>query len=78
MDVTDEDAVKEGAKRIEGMDGKLDILVNKCIYNILVRPPPHTNAFVVPELLGPFAILISSRRNIRQVIPLNPRRSKIG
>ncbi|SJL03217.1 related to dehydrogenases with different specificities (related to short-chain alcohol dehydrogenases) [Armillaria ostoyae] len=28
MDVTDEAAVKEGAKRIEGIDGKLDILVN--------------------------------------------------
>ncbi|SJL05161.1 uncharacterized protein ARMOST_08534 [Armillaria ostoyae] len=28
MDVTDEESVKAGAKRIEGVDGKLDILVN--------------------------------------------------
>ncbi len=31
MDVTDEESVKAGAKHIEGIDGKLDILVNKFV-----------------------------------------------
>ncbi len=31
MDVTDEEAVKAGAKHIENIDGKLDILVNKFV-----------------------------------------------
>ncbi len=42
MDVTDEAAVKEGVKRIEGVDGKLDILVNKCIYITSSSALPHT------------------------------------
>ena len=32
MDVTDEESVKAGAKHIEGVDGKLDILVNKSVH----------------------------------------------
>ncbi len=32
MDVTDEESVKVGAKHIEGIDGKLDILVNKFVH----------------------------------------------
>ncbi|PBK72073.1 NAD(P)-binding protein [Armillaria solidipes] len=39
MDVTDEEDVKAGAKHIEEIDGKLDILVNKFVY--------------VPDMLGP-------------------------
>ncbi len=31
MDVTDEEDVKAGAKHIENIDGKLDILVNKFV-----------------------------------------------
>ncbi len=31
MDVPDEESVKAGVKHIEGIDGKLDILVNKFV-----------------------------------------------
>ncbi len=36
MDVTDEEGVKAGAKYIEGIDGKLDILVNKSVNDTLI------------------------------------------
>ncbi|KAK0438954.1 hypothetical protein EV421DRAFT_2021033 [Armillaria borealis] len=41
MDVTDEEEVKAGAKHIEEIDGKLDILVNKFVrYGTLGSLPP--------------------------------------
>jgi NAD(P)-dependent dehydrogenase (short-subunit alcohol dehydrogenase family) len=33
MDVTEEESLKAGAQHIEGIDGKLDILVNKLVYD---------------------------------------------
>ncbi len=47
MNVTDEEAVKAGAKHIENIDGKLDILVNKFVYHhsgppFIVYQPFHS------------------------------------
>ncbi|KAK0197857.1 hypothetical protein F5146DRAFT_921315 [Armillaria mellea] len=53
MDVTNEESLKAGAQHIAGIDGKLDILVNKLVYDGLGHP--WTNLFVVPDLPDPFA-----------------------
>ncbi len=36
MDVTEEESLKAGAKYIEGIDGKLDILVNKLVFMMML------------------------------------------
>ncbi|KAK0446579.1 uncharacterized protein EV420DRAFT_1276524 [Desarmillaria tabescens] len=40
MDVTNEENIKAGAQHIEGIDGKVDILVNKSAYNTPSSTPP--------------------------------------
>lgn len=65
MDVTDEESVKAGAKHIEGIDDKLDILVNKFVhdtFDAFLRTPI---SFVAPDLPPPFATLTSSRKKTR-------------
>ncbi len=83
MNVTDEEDVKAGAKHIEDIDGKLDILVNKFVYGTLSSLPPYANLSVVPDLLGPairqvVMTQILPRRNTPQRILLNPKQYKTG
>ncbi|KAK0446575.1 uncharacterized protein EV420DRAFT_896729 [Desarmillaria tabescens] len=42
MDATDEESVKAGAKHIEEIDGKLDILVNNAVFAGSLRDPDFT------------------------------------
>ncbi len=83
MNVTDEEDVKAGAKHIEDIDGKLDILVNKFVYGTLGSLPPYANLSVVPDLLGPairqvVMTQISPRRNTLQKILLHPKQYRTG
>ncbi|KAK0438990.1 hypothetical protein EV421DRAFT_1906324 [Armillaria borealis] len=70
MDVTEEESLKAGAQHIEGIDGKLDILVNKLVYD--PPGPPYTNLFVVPDSPDPFATQTLSRRNSQLADPFEP------
>ncbi|KAK0232652.1 hypothetical protein IW262DRAFT_1258289 [Armillaria fumosa] len=61
MDVTDEESLKTGAKHIEVIDGKLDILVNKLVYD--APASPCTDIFTVLDSADPFATQTLSRKN---------------
>ncbi|SJL11715.1 related to tropinone reductase [Armillaria ostoyae] len=52
MDVTDEESVEAGAKHIEGIDGKLDILVNKFV-NMPDLPPPFAKKYAAEDIFEP-------------------------
>ncbi|KAK0506727.1 hypothetical protein EDD18DRAFT_43222 [Armillaria luteobubalina] len=53
MDVTNEDTVKECAKHIENIDGKLDILVNKFVCRHFGSPSPRANIFSAGIVASP-------------------------
>ncbi|KAK0506696.1 short-chain dehydrogenase [Armillaria luteobubalina] len=61
MDVTNEESLKTGTKHIEVNDGKLDILVNKLVYDAPASPYP--DIFVVPDSADPFATQTLSQKN---------------
>ncbi|KAK0446567.1 short-chain dehydrogenase [Desarmillaria tabescens] len=52
MDVTDEESIKAGAKHIEEIDGKLNILVNKFVCGYLHSSRSYTDAFLAPDAHG--------------------------
>ncbi len=39
-------------QHIEGIDGKLDILVNKSVYDAHGSPPPYTKLFLAPASIA--------------------------
>ncbi|KAK0442259.1 uncharacterized protein EV420DRAFT_1578675 [Desarmillaria tabescens] len=53
MDVTDEESVKAGAKHIEGIDGKLDILINNAGFASSLRDPDFMAKFATADPFEP-------------------------
>lgn len=55
FDITDKDSIRNAVATVEKNDGKLDILVNKCVYFLSIRDMMNVtdHCLLVPELTAP-------------------------